>query len=218
MTRARGRAVQALLGVPLLALALAGCTDEPAPEVVVPSGTPTPAPSASSPPTTGGAPEPSGSATPASSTPPPADDAGVEVVAEPPEDPTARAVFDAYVAFWTEDVAVLADPARPLGTLEALTAEPQRQRTLAFVAAQRAEGLAYRGTVVLDPQVAGTPTDVVVLTDCLDDSGLVAVDADGAAAEGTGGARVAYDAVLTAEDGRWQVSDLRASEGDAGCG
>ena len=211
---------------------VAGCSGEQEPAVVVPDGAVTGAAPSDAPPgetSDGGGATPGpaptrGPATDAGGAPPapaPTQDEGpasLRVVAEPPSDDAQREVWQAYVDFWAEDVAVLSDPARPTEDLGSRLAEPQLRRTTEYVEGQRAAGLRSTGEVVLDPQVVGVSADVAAVTDCLDDRGLVAVDAaSGEVDPSTAGDRVPVEVELRSYGSGWLVADLRPGE-EAVCG
>ncbi|WP_298801260.1 hypothetical protein [uncultured Pseudokineococcus sp.] len=210
----------ALVAALVLAAAVPACSGEGgAPEVEVPSGAPS-APGSPSrgadPATSGGAPStgpaPSGEAGPSSPTG--ADGpASLRVLGERPEDEEDQRVLDAYTAFWREDVAVLADPGRPLDRLSALAVDPQLRRTTDYVAGQRDAGLRASGEVVVDPRVVGRAGDDAVVADCLDDSGLLAVDAaSGEADPASAGDRVAVQVAMRRLDGPWVVADVQPAD------
>lgn len=196
-----------LAGLGLVALLLApGCSSQ---EPAVPEFTQAPSDAA---------PDPGGSATSSAGTEGTAGsegDAPVAVVpaGELPTDPADAAVYQAYIDFWTADAAALADPGLPLDSLSALLLEPQRTRTTGFIQEQRADGQRSVGVIRLDPVVVLRDATRAVLDDCLDDSGLSAVDSSGAPVPDSQGTGQAVRVTLTSVEGRWLVDDVQGREG-----
>jgi hypothetical protein len=121
-------------------------------------------------------------------------------------------VYDAYLAFWRADVAALRDPAAADAAL-ALLVDPQRARTQSRLDRLRTENRHAVGSVALAPADVTVDGDRATLTDCLDDSGMSLVEADGSPVADSAGERRKVTARLVRPDEKWLVADISAASG-----